>query len=255
MLTVDILKQNTKLSGLSDEQLNAIATMSQNDENTVITDSQSPVINSMYINDEATFNDGAVIGSDAILYISVTDNEGINMQSNSVDNSMRLVLDGGKQSYSDITCYSTPLDGNKSVNVEVPIASLPEGMHTLQYTVYDMLGNSATRTITFVVGQSTSANLVADKVPAYVNDEVNFDLDTDLTRIDEVILRVTDATGKLVWMTTTSSFPVTWDMKDMDGNKVPAGLYRYFGTYSDGTNHGGTPINKLVVLDALKTSN
>lgn len=36
MLTVDILKQNTKLSGLSDEQLNAIATMSQNDENTVI---------------------------------------------------------------------------------------------------------------------------------------------------------------------------------------------------------------------------
>lgn len=36
MLTVDILKQNSKLSGLSDEQLNAIATMSQNDENTVI---------------------------------------------------------------------------------------------------------------------------------------------------------------------------------------------------------------------------
>ena len=36
MLTVEILKQNTKLSGLSDEQLNAIATMSQNDENTVI---------------------------------------------------------------------------------------------------------------------------------------------------------------------------------------------------------------------------
>lgn len=36
MLTVEILKQNTRLSGLSDEQLNAIATMSQNDENTVI---------------------------------------------------------------------------------------------------------------------------------------------------------------------------------------------------------------------------
>ena len=36
MLTVEILRQNTKLSGLSDEQLNAIATMSQNDENTVI---------------------------------------------------------------------------------------------------------------------------------------------------------------------------------------------------------------------------
>lgn len=36
MLTVDMLKQNGLLVGLSDEQLNAIATMSQNDENTVI---------------------------------------------------------------------------------------------------------------------------------------------------------------------------------------------------------------------------
>lgn len=36
MLTVDMLKQNGTLAGLTDEQLNAIATMSQNDENTVI---------------------------------------------------------------------------------------------------------------------------------------------------------------------------------------------------------------------------
>lgn len=36
MLTVEILRQNAALSGLNDEQLNAIATMSQNDENTVI---------------------------------------------------------------------------------------------------------------------------------------------------------------------------------------------------------------------------
>jgi len=63
------------------------------------------------------------------------------------------------------------------------------------------------------------------------------------------VLRVTDATGKLVWMTKTSNFPVNWDMTDMDGNKVPAGLYRYFGTYNDGVNYGGTPINKLIVLD------
>lgn len=36
MLTVEMLKQNSKLSGLSDEQFNAIAIMSQNDENSVI---------------------------------------------------------------------------------------------------------------------------------------------------------------------------------------------------------------------------
>lgn len=36
MLTVEILRQNTALSGLTDEQFKTIATMSQNDENTVI---------------------------------------------------------------------------------------------------------------------------------------------------------------------------------------------------------------------------
>lgn len=36
MLTVDMLRQNGLLAGLTDDQLNAIATMSQNDENTVI---------------------------------------------------------------------------------------------------------------------------------------------------------------------------------------------------------------------------
>lgn len=36
MLTIEMLRQNTVLSGLSDDQLNAIAEMSRNDENTVI---------------------------------------------------------------------------------------------------------------------------------------------------------------------------------------------------------------------------
>ena len=41
-------------------------------------------------------------------------------------------------------------------------------------------------------------------------------------------------------------------MRDMNGQKVKAGLYRYYGTYNDGINYGGTAINKLIVLDPLK---
>ena len=100
-----------------------------------------------------------------------------------------------------------------------------------------------------------AANIVADKLPAYVDDVVNFDLDAaNMNSNAKFIFRGTDATGKLMWMTNTDSFPVTWDMKDMNGNKVPAGLYRYFGTYNDGANYGGTPINKLIVLDPVKTA-
>ena len=219
------------------------------DEATAISDTQAPVITAMFVNDESTFTDGAMIAPNAMLYITASDDEAINMQSNSVQSSMKLQLDGGKTSYNDVTCYATVGDDGKTVNVEFPLSSLSEGLHSLTYTVYDMLGNSDSRTITFMVGTASVVDLVTDRQPAFVDGDVNFDIDTELALTPELVLRVTDATGKLVWMTKTSDFPVNWDMTDMDGNKVPAGLYRYFGTYNDGVNYGGTPINKLIVLD------
>jgi len=229
-------------------------TMLPYDESAAISDSQSPVISSMYVNDETAFANGNSVGANSMLYITATDDMGINLQPNSVVNTMKLVLDDGKTSYGDVTYYATTDDFGKVLNIEYPVNNLSDGLHTLTFTVYDMMGNSTTRTISFMVGQTGHAELMADALPAYLDGVVNFDLITDLAQNPEVIVRVTDATGNLVWKTTTSSFPVAWDMTDMDGNKVPAGLYRYFGTYNDGNNHGGTSINKLIVLDALKVA-
>ena len=229
-------------------------TMLPYDETVAIKDTQAPVISAMYVNDETSFTDGSMIAPNAMLYISARDNEGIDMQPNSVSNTMVLQLDGGKQSFGEVISFATVADGGKAVNIEFPLSNLSEGLHSLTYTVYDMLGNSASRTITFLVGQGSAVELVADKMPAMLDGAVNFDVNTDLTPAPEMVVRVTDAVGKLVWMTTTSSFPVNWDLKDMQGNKVPAGLYRYFGTYNDGVNYGGTAISKLIVLDPVKNA-
>ncbi|MBR0493587.1 MAG: type IX secretion system sortase PorU [Muribaculaceae bacterium] len=229
-------------------------TMLPYNETAAINDNEAPVITSMFLNDETAFADGAVVAPNAMLYITASDNEGISMQANSAACTMKLMLDGGKQSYEDVTCYAAVSDGGKTVDVEFPLSNLSEGQHTLTYMVYDMLGNEASRTITFMVGQNGVVDLVADKMPAFLDGTVSFDVETELTRVPDMVVRVTDATGKLMWMTTANSFPVTWDMKDMNGNKVPAGLYRYFGTYNDGVNYGGTSINKLIVLDPLTTA-
>ena len=224
------------------------------DESAALEDHVAPVINAMYLNDETSFSEGMIVSPNAILYINVTDNEGVNVQANSASNSMKLQLDGGKQSYGDVICGATLADGCKSVDIKYPLTNLAEGLHTLTYTVYDMLGNSSSRTISFMVGQASTVDVRADKHPAFVNGNVNFDLETSMSILPDMTLRITDATGKLLWMTTTDSFPVAWDMKDMQGNRVPAGLYRYFGTYNDGANYGGTPINKLIILDPVKTA-
>ena len=224
------------------------------DETQILADNEPPVIEAMYLNDAASFTDGAVVSPDAMLYINVRDNECIDIQPNSASTSMKLQLDGGKQSFSDVTSNLTVFDGGKSVAIQLPLANLTEGEHTLTYLVYDMLGNSSSRTISFMVGQYAMANISCDKSPAYVNGTVSFDVETEMTMIPDMMVRVTDATGKLVWKSDLGSLPVTWDMKDLNGKKVPAGLYRYFGTYYDGRNYGGTPINKLIVLDPVKTS-
>lgn len=229
-------------------------TMLPYDEQEALQDDVAPMINTMFINDEVAFSNGTVVSPESMLYITASDNEGINLQSSSVDNCMILELDGGKSSYADVTSYVTTSDGAKSISIEYPLTHLSEGMHTLSFTVFDAVGNSSTHTISFMVGQNGKAEIVADKWPAYNNEEVSFDIETSLSMTPEMIVRVTDATGELVWMTTTSSFPVTWDLKDMNGNRVPGGLYRYYGTYNNGTNYGGTPINKLIVIEPVKTA-
>ena len=225
-------------------------------ESTAINDNEAPVITAMYLNDATTFADGSVVAPNSVLYISASDNEGISMQSNSVANTMKLQLDGGKQSYEDVVCYATADDGGKVVKIEFPVSNLTVGLHTLTYTVSDMLGNQASRTISFVVGQGSAADLVADKMPAFLDSDnmISIDVKTELSVLPEMTVRITDALGRLVWMTNAGSFPVTWDMKDMNGNKVPAGLYRYFGTYNDGVNYGGTSIKNLVILEPVKTA-
>ncbi len=223
-------------------------------DNVAIRDTEAPVITSMYINDENGFVEGATVGSNSMLYITATDDQGISMQANSLEHDMTLVLDGGKLSFGDIASYVTVGDMGKLINIKFPLSNLGEGLHTLTYTVFDMLGNYASRTITFMVGQSGVVTIMADKLPAYTNQEVNFEVETELARMPEVAVTVTDATGKLVWKSTSNNFPMSWDLKDMQGNKVPAGLYRYFGTYSDGSNYGGTPINQLIVVEPVKTA-
>ena len=223
------------------------------DESQAISDNEAPVIEAMYINDEATFTNGSVVTPSSLLYITASDNEAIKIQSGTIIDCMKLTLDGGRPSLTDVTSYMTAAPDGKTINIEYPLTGLSAGLHSLTFTVYDLLGNCATHTITFMVGEGSTATLVADKLPAYVGGDVNFDLQDSGNTISgsEYVVRVTDALGKLVWKTTTSTFPVRWNMKDMKGDQVPAGLYRYFGTYSDGKNGGGTPINNLIVLNPL----
>ena len=74
---------------------------------------------------------------------------------------------------------------------------------------------------------------------------------SSLNTTPTVTMKVTDATGNLVWSTVTDTFPCTWNLTNNQGQRVPAGLYKYYGTYVAGDQYGGTDIDNLIVIDPL----
>ncbi len=218
-----------------------------------VNDTQAPAITSMFFNDETSFAEGTVIAANSTLHIRATDNRSINTQSASVGGTMTLTLDDGAASYTNVKNYAVACDNGKTLNVTFPMTGLSTGRHTLTFSVYDVAGNKATRTISFVVGLASKASLAVEEIPAI--EKATFNMESDLATNPEMTIKVTDATGHLVWLKKTSSFPVVWDLKDNNGKKITPGLYKYFGTYENGTEYGGTNINDLIVIDNYKKSN
>lgn len=223
------------------------------DENNELTvsDNLPPVIEQLYFNDEQSWEDGAMIPATSTLYIKASDDYAFNLQSQAVGNSMTLQLDGGKTTYPYVKNYSSLADEGKTLAIEFPM-TLQNGKHTITYTVYDAAGNKATRTISFTVGTTSSMEISVEEEPAV--SEATFSIVSSVTPAPPVTIKVVDNVGELVWSTTTSTFPCSWDLKDNQGHRVPAGVYRFYGTYNDGVNYGGTPMGHIIVIDPYKTS-
>ena len=174
----------------------------------------------------------------------------LNMQTNAPGGAMRVTLDGNKAVYYTVKDYATCSDGGRSVEVAMPLTGLTMGRHTLTFTAQDMSGKPATQTIHFVVASASDVALMVEERPA--STQATFTLASNsLTTIPAVTLRVTDCSGRTVWNTSASSFPITWDLRDNNGQRVPAGVYKFFATYTAGNAYGGTDISELVVIDPL----
>ena len=222
-----------------------------NNPNTV-TDDMPPVIEAMYFNDEQTFSNGAFIPSSSTLYIRANDDHSFNTQSLAIGNSMSLQLDNGKTTYPYIKSQAIMSDEGKALAIEFPM-NLQEGLHSLLYTVYDAAGNKATQTISFLVGNSSQMSMTVDEEPAV--DAATFNITTSLPTTPQVTIKVLDNVGNLVWKTTTANFPYTWDLKDNNGTRVPAGVYKFYCTYEDSSSYGGTEIGHVIVIEPHNVSN
>lgn len=198
-------------------------------------DTEAPVIKSMVLNHES-FTDGDKVNSSPMLIADVSDNVGINLSAAGIGHQMTILLDG-KRTINDVSLYYTPAsDGTASGTIRYPLSDLTDGYHTLKLRVWDTASNSATRDIGFMVDSSvapTIFDVYTDVNPA--STEVKFFIRHN--RPDALLsatITVYDLLGHPLWQTTSKgpsdmfvTAPVTWDLTDSAGRRLPRGIYLY----------------------------
>lgn len=250
---------NTKFNGGS---LEAMGSNSQfyiyGYDDTVKADTIGPNIEMMVLNG-TEFKDGDLVNESPLLMARVSDASGINLSSSGIGHSMTLTLDD-KNAVNDLSAYFTPIntdsENGSAGNINYQLADLEPGGHTLKLKVWDVFNNSSSKTINFTVIRGMKPDLYdiyCDANPASTT--ANFYLKHN--RPDATVtvgIDIYDLMGRLVWTATQTgrsdsgtSFPVTWDLTDMNGSRVQRGIYIYRARISTDGIQEATKAKKIAV--------
>lgn len=225
-------------------------------EDDVVVDTIAPRIITMGLNDDQ-FADGAEVNDSPLLLATVSDESGVNFSSAGIGHNMTLTLDG-TNSYNDVSSYYSPMYADQGTmgSINYQLSDLAPGMHTLRLRVWDVFNNVGEKTITFKVVNGL-APTISDVYCAANPASVETSFYVKHNRPDAVVsvtIEVYDLMGRLVWNTTQSgrsdmytSTPVTWDLTDRSGRRVPRGIYVYRATITTDGVKEATKAKKLAV--------
>lgn len=199
-------------------------------------DNEAPKIDYFYLN-HSSFKDGDKVNESPVAIAQVSDNVAINLSMAGIGHQMNMWLDGAAKSYTDVSQYYTPAsDGSPAGTIAYPLSDLTDGAHSLRLRVWDTSGNPTEQTINFFVegGLPVRAfEVYTDSNPA--SSETNFYITHNRPdAMVEVTIEVFDIWGRMMWTSVQSgrcdlftTFPITWNLCDMAGRRVPRGIYIY----------------------------
>ena len=227
-------------------------------DDTVEADTIGPNIEMMVLN-STDFKDGDLVNESPLMMARVSDESGINLSSSGIGHAISITLDD-KTSINDVSAYFTPVNTNSengsAGDILYPLSNLEPGAHTLKLKVWDVFNNSASKSINFTVINGLKPQLYdiyCDANPA--STAANFYVKHN--RPDATVtvgIDIYDLLGRLIWTETQTgrsdsgtSFPVTWNLTDMNGSRVPRGIYIYRARISTDGIQEATKAKKIAV--------
>ena len=225
-------------------------------DESVVADTIGPDISYMGLN-STNFNDGDNVNESPLLLATVSDESGINFSNAGIGHNMTLTLDGNIN-YSDVSSYYTAIEAEQGSagNINYGLSNLSNGHHTLKLKVWDVFNNSSEKTITFNVMSGLKPEI--DEIKAFPNPASTTTTFIITHNRPEATVTVTievfNLMGQRMWSTTQSgrssmfsSFPITWDLSDYSGSRLPRGIYLYKATISTDGHQESTKTKKLAI--------
>ncbi|MDL2277082.1 type IX secretion system sortase PorU [Parabacteroides sp. OttesenSCG-928-G07] len=220
-------------------------------------DSEGPEIRMLYLND-STFVSGDKVNVTPLFAARLWDKTGVSITGSSIGHDMMLIIDNkATQSYV-LNNYYEPVAGVE--NEGVVMFSIPElepGMHTAEFIVWDIQGNSSKLEFSFEVVAGLKPVLIElYATPNPAREQVKFYISHNRPETNmQINLRVYDLTGRLRWTheeTGSSelfkSYIVNWDLNDNSGSRLRPGIYLYQAAVRTNNSKEATKANKMIIL-------
>lgn len=219
-------------------------------------DNQPPVVQPFI--DDDKFRDGGVTGPDPMLYVKLSDDNGINISGSSIGHDLIAILDGDAENpYILNNYYFTKPDDFKSGEVYFPMSGLAEGWHEIEVRAWDVYNNSGSGIVRFEVRKKDEA--VISETYTYPNpmteSYTNFVIQHNLKNENiHIAIEVYNSGGAVIKRIEHDMNPgvnrveIPWNGVGESGIQAAPGVYMYRVVLKGPENIVGTAHNKLVIV-------
>ncbi len=208
-----------------------------------------------YLNSRSFVN-GGTVNSTPYFYAELQDADGINGSGSGIGHNMELIIDGDLSKTYILNSYFQYSFGDfTSGTVGFSIPKLTEGKHKLLMRAWDILNNSSTAELDFVVDPTLEPemmNIVCIQDASKSSTRFMISHDRIGSEVD-VALEVFDTSGRILWRKTETVVPkestltVDWDYTVDSGSRLQSGLYLYRVLLSSSGSTAASAARKMIV--------
>ena len=210
-----------------------------------------------YLNSE-DFTFGGEVNSTPFFVAQISDKDGINASGAGIGHDMMLIIDGdSEKSYNLNDNFTFDYESYTSGQTYYALPALSEGKHTLKFRAWDILNNSSTTTLDFVVKKSIQPNIVdvyATNNPA--RESTTFVVAHNFCGAElDLEIDIMDASGRLLWSAseretaTTNTIAYKWNLTTDSGAKLNTGIYLYRIKLSSNGSSYASKTQKILVIN------